>query len=217
MSKDNIIYMWNFKPDEKAKIPLKCILQNKQFIQNYQIITPADIEPLLPTFANLPALWHKIPNEYWIIKADLGRLLYIYMNDGFYLDVDCLLTKNPSAVNNIKQSVDLTLFTESIVNINLLGPRECKNPANAVRIANYAFGANCLKHPFLEICINECLRRLEYLFDLNLKKWEQTDILWVCGPDVITTMYHEYKKKLPSILLLDTTFTNHLQYGSWRN
>jgi hypothetical protein len=212
----NVVYMWNFKPDENAEIPLECILKNEQYIQKYQIITPSNVEPCLSSFENLSFLWHKIPNEYWIIKADLGRLLYIYINGGFYLDVDCLLTKNPLISGTNSTNDDLTLFTESIVNVNCLGPRECKNPANSVRIANFAFGTNCLKHPFIELCIKECIFRLENLFGLNLKKWEQTDILWVCGPDVITTVYHEHKKLFSSITLLDTTFTNHLSYGSWR-
>ena len=37
-------------------------------------------------------LWAKIP--WWIVKADLGRLIYVYLNGGFYFDVDCLIKKN---------------------------------------------------------------------------------------------------------------------------
>ena len=209
-----INYMWNFKPDENKDIPIKCINMNKNFINSCKIINPSEIKPLLQSFDKLEYLWNKIPNKYWIIKADLGRLLYIYSNSGFYSDIDCILTKNP--FNAIKNNKDMILFIESIVNINQLGIRECKNPENSVRIANYAFCSTIIKHPFLEICIKECVRRLEYLFGLNLDNWEHTDILWVCGPDVITTMYHEHKKQFPSIMLLDKTYTNHLMYGSWR-
>jgi hypothetical protein len=62
------------------------------------------------------------------------------------------------------------------------------------------------------------------LFDLNLEKWEETDILWVCGPDVITTMYHAQFRDDgsthdvdPSIRLIEQGYLQHLGYGSWRD
>jgi hypothetical protein len=62
------------------------------------------------------------------------------------------------------------------------------------------------------------------LFDLNLKKWAETDILWVCGPDVITTMYHAQFSDDgstgdvdSSIRLMQRGYLQHLGYGSWRD
>ena len=110
----------------------------------------------------------------------------------------------------------MILFTEFTVALDQLGPRECKNPRNALRIANFALATNYKRHPFLELCIRECIRRLEYLFQLGLDKWEQTDILWVCGPDVITTMYHEHQEDDSSIRLMERGYLRHLGYGSWR-
>jgi hypothetical protein len=114
----------------------------------------------------------------------------------------------------------MILFTEFTVAIEALGPRECKNPRNALRIANYAFATNYKRHPFLEQCIRECMRRLEVLFQSNLDKWAETDILWVCGPDVITTMYHEQAADATeadsSIRLMERGYLRHLGYGSWR-
>jgi hypothetical protein len=119
----------------------------------------------------------------------------------------------------------MILFTEFIVSVDKLGPRECKHPRNAVRIANFAFASNFKRHPFLESCIRECIRRLTILFDnTNTEKWEETDILWVCGPDVITTMYHAqfgddgYHADVDSsIRLIETGCLLHLGYGSWRD
>jgi len=68
------------------------------------------------------------------------------------------------------------------------------------------------------------MRRLEYLFQLNLEQWEETDILWVCGPDVITTMYHAQfgddgsdADADSSIRLIDQGYLQHWGYGSWRD
>jgi hypothetical protein len=103
------------------------------------------------------------------------------------------------------------LFTEHIVrDVSLLGPRECKDPANVVRVANFAFGTKRKNHPFLKLVIDECLRRLQMIQG----PVSQSDILWVCGPDVITTMYH--KHKTPDVILLDNTYLRHFCYGSWR-
>ena len=220
----SIVYMWNFKPNERAGIPMNCIQQNKQFIPDHTIVTPADIIPILSSFPGLPELWAKIPPQHWVVKADLGRLLYIYKHGGFYLDMDCVITTNPfhQARSGINPKNDrMILFTEFTVPIDALGPRECKNPRNALRIANYAFSANYKRHPFLEMCIRECMRRLEVLFQSNLDKWAETDILWVCGPDVITTMYHEQAADATeadsSIRLMERGYLRHLGYGSWRD
>jgi mannosyltransferase OCH1-like enzyme len=176
-------------------------------------------------------LWAKIPQQHWVVKADLGRLLYIYKHGGFYLDMDCVITTNPfhQAKSGINPKTDrMILFTEFTVAIEALGPRECKNPRNALRIANYAFATNYKRHPFLEQCIRECMRRLEVLFQSNLDKWAETDILWVCGPDVITTIYHAQfgadgtgcgadADVDTSVRLMDRGWLRHLGYGSWRD
>jgi mannosyltransferase OCH1-like enzyme len=176
--------------------------------------------PILSSFPGLPELWAKIPSHHWVVKADLGRLLYIYKHGGLYLDMDCVIATNPFQQVNPKTD-RMILFTEFTVAIDVLGPRECKNPRNGLRIANYAFAANYKRHPFLEMCIRECMRRLEVLFQSNLDKWAETDILWVCGPDVITTIYHEQAADATeadsSIRLMDRGYLRHLGYGSWRD
>lgn len=215
----SITYMWNFKPNERNSIPMECIRQNKKFIPEHTIVTPTDIIPLLasfPAFPGLPELWAKIPDTHWVMRADLGRLLYIYKHGGFYLDMDCMMLDNPFQYTNPK-SDRMILFTEFTVTLDQLGPRECKNPQNALRIANFAFATNYKRHPFLELCIRECMRRLEVLFQSNVDNWAETDILWVCGPDVITTMYHEHQEDDSSIRLMKRGYLRHLGYGSWRD
>ena len=143
-------------------------------------------------------------------------MLYIYKHGGVYLDMDCVITTNPFQRVNLKND-RMILFTEFTVTLDQLGPRECKNPQNALRIANFAFATNYKLHPFLELCIRECMRRLEVLFQSNVYNWAETDILWVCGPDVITTMYHEHQEDDSYILLMKRGYLRHLGYGSWRD
>jgi hypothetical protein len=110
----------------------------------------------------------------------------------------------------------MVVFTEHVCkSVNELGPRECKHPDNVVRIANFCFGSSTVQHPFLKEVIEECIRRLtQILFEKNTKL-SQRDVLWMCGPDVITTIYHRSKHKY-DITLYDTTYLQHKCYGSWR-
>ena len=91
-----------------------------------------------------------------------------------------------------------------------LSSREIKHPDHSLRVANYAFYAE--KQNFiLKMALDECIARLSTL----PKKVTTADILWVCGPDVITTVYHKYKHS-NQITLLDQSYLNHIGVGSWR-
>lgn len=202
-------YMWNFKPNEKLPFPQDVIQHNKNFINGHTIITPANIYNLIhnDTFPELEQLYSQIPH--WVVKADLVRLLLVYFNGGFYCDADCFIQKKWNTESS------MVLFTEHICkSVNQLGPRESKNPDNVVRIANFCFGATTLQHPFLKKVIEECIRRLKQIISEKNKLTHQ-DILWTCGPDVITTVYHTHKH-LYDVCLYDTTFLHHKCYGSWR-
>jgi mannosyltransferase OCH1-like enzyme len=207
--------MWRFKPNEKKRFPMDVINNNKKFIENYKIVTPSIVEDLIkePTFMDLYELYHIIPN--WVTQSDLGRLLIIYFYGGIYSDADCFICKK---LNQHSQNHQLVLFTENICNsINELGKRECKNPDNLLRVANYCFGSVIPKHPFLKEVINECLLRLKQLLIIeNKTTLTHEDILWVCGPDVITTIYHKSKHFYSDIFLYDQSFLLHKCNGSWR-
>jgi mannosyltransferase OCH1-like enzyme len=211
----NIInYLWEFKPNEDKYINKDVIINNLKYIDDYRIITPSILEPLLDNniFLYLKEWYNFIPH--WIIKTDLGRLLIIYFNGGLYSDADCFIKKE---LNN-HTNHNVILFTEHIcTSINQLGARECKNQENLLRIANFCFGSKIIKHPFFKEVIEECLSRLKQLL-VNEGKiiFDNNDILWVCGPDVITTIYHKSKNKYNDIYLYDTSFLNHKCDGSWR-
>jgi len=193
---DMLYYLWNMKPGETGQ-PNPKIIQHNSTYSEYRILGPEDILPLVARFSpELANLWDRIPH--WVIQCDLGRLLYIYYHGGMYIDSDCVIRK-PIPTSPV------VLFTEKSVPLYQLGPREKKY---SVRVANYAFASEP-QHPFLKEVILECIRRLTLLKGIT-----HSDILWVCGPDVITTVYHETLHK--DIALLDTTYLNHLIMGSWR-
>jgi len=195
------MYLWNMNPNE-TRLPNEKVFQhNAHYLPNYKVMGPKDIEPLLALFPDIQSQWDTIPH--WVIKADIGRLLYIYENGGTYLDCDCIiqqpLPKEP------------WVCIEKIVPVHTLGPKESKNPLHSVRIANYAF-AFPKHHPLLKDALNECATRLPFIDNAS-----PANILWVCGPDVMTTVYHRLSAdQKKNISLLNTTFIKHLAIGSWR-
>ena len=192
------MYMWNMNPQE-TRLPNEKVFQhNAKYVPDYKLIGPKEIEPLLPLFPEIKRQWDTIPH--WVIKADIARLLYIYEYGGVYLDCDCLveqpLPKEP------------WVCVEKVVPVHLLGPKESKHPSHAIRIANYAFGFP-KHHPLLKEALEECARRLPQA-DATAE-----NILWVCGPDVMTTVYHRHQEK-KNIALLNHAYIKHLAVGSWR-
>jgi mannosyltransferase OCH1-like enzyme len=203
--------MWNFKSSERKAINPDVILHNSKYIKGNTIITPVELDELITTevFSELPELYHIIPH--WIVKCDLGRLLLVYFYSGIYSDVDCFIKKSFHNDNVI-------LFTEHIcTSVDQLGERECKDPENLLRVANYFFGSKTKRHPFFKEVIEECLRRLKTLLILeNKQELNHADVLWVCGPDVVTTIFHKSKHKYDDITLHDDTFLRHECNSSWR-
>ena len=214
----NCIYMWGMKKNETQPIPTECINKNKIYV-DHKIIGYNEIYNLVKKYPNpnFIKIWSNIPK--WIIQADLGRLLYIYYNGGFYFDVDCEIKKDIKPLINSKNfnnmNKNTVLFTEFMLkSTNNLGKREKKNDKYKHRIANYGFGSKIKKNNFYKKCIDECIRRLQILYKENKNtKLEQGDILWVCGPDVITNIYHDNKKD--DIILLEKNVLINKNFGSW--
>ena len=212
----HITYLWKFKPDEKHPFPLEVIRHNARYISSYHILTPSYLDAFFnnEVFPGLREIYNSIPK--WVIQSDVARLLAVYFQGGFYFDADCFIRK---PFHRHTQQHTLLLFTEHIyASVDSLGPRESKHPDNVLRVANYGFGARIAKHPFLKEVIDECIVRLKQLLVIENKtsNLSHEDILWVCGPDVITTVYHQSKAKYRDIFLYDTTYLEHRCQGSWR-
>ena len=208
----NAVYMWNMKPGEVMPIPSKNINKNERFFKT-TIVGPNEISGLVKEINNpvLSKLWEEIP--WWIVRADLGRLLYVYVNGGFYFDADCLVKKNflPTVKDNMVLFVEKKLRSTS-----KLGSREKKTEDRLLRIANYAFGSGIKKHPFLEKVIEECLVRLALFIKNSPEDISETDVVWLCGPDVITSIYHDFKHLYTNLILLEKNNLNHQSFGGWR-
>lgn len=215
---NNIIYLWRFKPNEKKYFPQDVVINNLKYIANYKIINnPSIIVNFIINnnniFPDLLEIYNKIPH--WVIKTDVGRLLAVYLNGGLYVDSDCFIKKKLDKHNDTH---NIILFIENkCKSVNELGKRECKNLENLVRIANFCFGSKTKNNPFLKEVIEECINRLKKLLIIEKKtNFSHEDILWVCGPDVITTIYHKSKNKYNDIFLYDNTYLNHKCNSSWR-
>ena len=210
--KGNAVYMWNINPNEHKPVPMKNIFKNQEYF-HYRIVNRSILENAVHEYADkkLLNLWVKIP--WWIVKADLGRLIYVYLNGGFYFDVDCLVKKN--FYNEVGES--MVLFIEKgLSSTEKLGPREQKTEDRKLRIANYAFGTNHKKHQFIKQCIDECVLRLEIIFKEKLKEISEIDIVWLCGPDVVTSVYHDNKQNFSDIILLEKDYIKHQSFSGWR-
>ena len=106
-------------------------------------------------------------------------------------------------------------FTEKVVpNAEHLGPRE---KPHLRRIANYAFAVPRSSAPVLKEMILEAARRSRHLNDEN-GRWDDEDVLWATGPDVVSTVLAE--TKLGGFKVLGRYETQHaLQHhesGTWR-
>jgi mannosyltransferase OCH1-like enzyme len=211
---NNISYMWNFKPEEKREISQIVIYNNSKFITNHIVYTPDMMSEFLrdEDFTGITQLWNLIPH--WVVKADLGRLLIVYYKGGFYSDVDCFIQSQLRSV----PGKTVFLFTEIIArSVDTLGPRSIKTDEHRIRIANYFYGTSVIKHPFFKETIEECLRRLLQMIVIEkMRKLSHQDILWLCGPDVITTVYHREKRRMSDLYLYGMNYVKHLQFGSWR-
>ena len=179
---------------------------------------PPAIKALLRHLPGILSIYSRLPR--WVMRCDLARLVHVFMNGGFYCDVDCLLTAPlPSAGF---APTTLHLYTESVVRPSSLGPREDKSPARRVRIANYLFGCSCPHHPLLWDAIVESARRTYHLLEVERVQpasLTDSDVLWATGPDVITSVYHDRSgadiAAWPVVLHPPGTH-RHLRAGSWR-
>ena len=213
------IYLWKFKPKETKPCPRSAIDKNSSFIPHHKIVGPKSIRKLVGRYSKeLEDLWDNIPH--WIIKCDVGRLLYLYFNGGLYMDIDCFLKKHlPPRLRGERGKNKVVLFIENRVALEHLGPREIRKPAFQLRIANYIIGVGKVKHPFIKKILDEGIRRLKIILKDQQKVGDKvpiTDILWIFGPDLVTTMYHEVGHTSPSVNLLGRNWVKHCCMNSWK-
>jgi len=207
--------LWNFKPGETAPFPRSFEASNGRFIQELRVLGPDDFAaqflPRLTEFPALQARWSDISP--WVVKTDVARLVCVYLDGGFYFDSDCVITRNLPGTDEDEAVLFVEFVIPWFVPLGLvLNAREEKSPSRRTRVANYGFGAPRPLHSFFGACLRECERRLEAL-DYTSKS--TGDTLWVCGPDVPTSIYHD-AGSAHRVRLLDKEYVKHLATGSWR-
>jgi mannosyltransferase OCH1-like enzyme len=173
-------------------------------------------EFLCRQFSSLLRAYDSYPTN--IQRVDLFRVAIMYVNGGFYTDLDIVCHNSLETLcgNRCVLGEEKTLGAEETIH---LGHR------NALRVANYMFGSEP-RHPFWLDVLDEMLRQAER------KIISENDILESTGPGLWTNVYHRVKDHYPELLLLKNshitcskcgtiscqfgTFASHIHVGSWR-
>ena len=219
MNEDPVITLWGWKKeDEKLPPPHITLNRTRQIYKNVSIIGPD--HPGLETwlsdaeFPDLKFTFDQVRKQYhWVVATDLVRLVALYNLGGLYLDLDCFI--DPDLPDHL--DCDTCVFRECVLpDVRRLGRRECKHPCRRVRVANFAIYSRRKKSEFLRACIILALQRLNHLlFSDKLSKLSREDILWACGPDLVTSVYHERTSQLGQVCLLPAQLVGHVSAQSW--
>ena len=175
-----------------------------------------DVESLVRRDTELWELYQQIPRM--VARSDIGRLVLAKHRNGLYCDMDIVFTENEE-INKLKQC-PLVLFCEhEQCNPQHMGARE--NKRYTYRMYNCIFASNLTGSPFWKQCLTLCKTRIRELLSLGKEyEWTDSDVIWCTGPDLITTVYHEYfdKENIKVVSNSDCKrmFT-HACAGTWRN
>jgi len=155
-----------------------------------------------------------------VVIADLSRYYLMWKEGGFYLDLDVRVNQNLSDVVklSLKNNENIILFTEhDSCNPMYMGQREDKNYTH--RIYNCMFWSK-ENETFWKECIDLTIERCKMLISENTEITDD-DVIWVSGPDVITTVYNKKYKNAKKVKVYDGTASRkiltHLNGGTWRN
>tara|TARA_Y100000389_G_C17450894_1_gene514715 strand:- start:657 stop:1379 length:723 start_codon:yes stop_codon:yes gene_type:complete len=200
-------FMKQLKEDTEEKCPvMRTDLLNKEDIME---IMERDVWNML----NL-----KIRRK--VVLADISRYYLMWREGGFYLDLDVRVNKNLTDIvkSSLKNDENIILFTEhDNCNPMYMGKRENKDHTH--RIYNCMFWSK-EKNKFWKECIDLTIERCQMLITENRELTDE-DVIWVSGPDVITTVYNEKYKDDKHIKVYNGVqsreILTHLNGGTWRN
>lgn len=169
-------------------------------------------------FPELETLYLSYPLN--IQRADILRMLLVYLYGGFYLDLDiyCLKKLDPLLKFNVVLGEEKHLKREVCTALGLKNPK---------RIANYMFGS-APKHPFWLDLLNKIMEKSS----IEIKS--ENDVLESTGPGLLTDFYHSRANAYKDIVLLTNkdrfclneshkevachfgNYAAHLHTGTWR-
>ncbi|MBK8390428.1 MAG: hypothetical protein IPL23_14595 [Saprospiraceae bacterium] len=171
------------------------------------------------SFPELKEIYNAVPFN--IMRADIFRILAVYLHGGFYFDLDVSFHKTLDEL-----VVNTSVFATEL--ILTAGDLEINPDHHPIRIANYGFGSEA-GHPFFLTIIQYWLQHKNQLLSVS----SEVDILETTGPGMLTRLYHSYfahKKQETELLDLGENlcpkcncnncqfgdFASHLHYGTWR-
>jgi inositol phosphorylceramide mannosyltransferase catalytic subunit len=152
-------------------------------------------------------------------RADVFRVMLMYLKGGFYMDLDILCFKKLDEICGR----GVVLGVEKV-----LTQRQCASLGHKhrLRIANYMFGSSPRHQFWLDILkgIEERSRNPVH---------SESDVLESTGPGVVTDVYHAVRDRYPDILVLPNDekpclkacgpaschfgdYAAHLHHGGWR-
>jgi hypothetical protein len=227
--------MWDHTPYPFAE---KTRTMRQRFDYGTEVYGRHEVEVLVGRYTaeynrDMSKAYHSIHRR--VAQADIGRYLLVFYYGGLYLDNDVELagTKTgteageyigPTAGTNTAhgrlvltnaewENDNGVWFVEKLLEeeeLTGLGPREKKI---RLRIANYALGCHKPKCMALRVILDEAVRRVLELSDHD---WDDQDVLYCTGPDVVTTMYDQHEPQLFSTAL-DSSAVVHSATGTWRD
>jgi len=175
-------------------------------------------------FPQILPIYNSYPH--YVQKADLFRVLLVYIFGGFYMDMDMYCLKRLDELLHY----DLIIPEERSVSgekKEILSKLDGITIKNNLRLGNYMFGAIPL-HPFFLFYFKEAIK----VASKEIR--HEGDILETTGPALLTKVYHKYGKIFPEITLLRNldrqcvmpfhneischfgNFASHLHQGTWR-
>ncbi|MGF7081413.1 glycosyltransferase family 32 protein [Mucilaginibacter sp. UYCu711] len=209
------------KNEPYPQIFQKCIARIKRLHPKWEIrfYNQDDAEKII---SNEMPFFKPIYDNYHhtVQKADVLRVILVYLFGGFYLDMDMLC---------IKPLDDLRRFTLVLSEEKTLTKSVCKKLGlkERLRVANYMFGS-VPKHPFWL----KYLQSAAMLSTIAIKT--ENDILESTGPGLLSNLFSKLKYIFPEIVLLNNhdrqcltsghrqiachfgNYAAHLHRGTWR-
>lgn len=194
--------------DQWKRLGFKVHVWNKQEVEGV-------VDEMCRLFPKYKRLYDEVP--FPVMKADIARLMIIYLYGGTYMDLDTFPMNN-SLYTFLKYSSCSELFLLESENSEAYARNTARImkvrggiPEKTKRYSNFAFFSLPLNTNLLW-CLDLILERWEELSRKDYVFSKDYEVLFLTGPDIVTEMvYHAQPETLPH-----TWFVNHVTSASWR-
>jgi mannosyltransferase OCH1-like enzyme len=211
---NQLLYSYGLFSSEPMSDKMTAMIQHNQSVTNWPHtvvnadLAMEDMKVMEPEVPGLIAAYPLIKRG--VAKSDLARMVSLWVRGGHYVDLDVELQKLPPMPCPDGQ---VLLYTEHF---------SMNSKEHFVRIANYAVAASP-RHPFLKHVVTEIVARVMAM--QGKATWNDKDVLKTTGPDVITCVYHDWKRQPDTDMAAQVkrisyyeshSTVHHKCAGSWR-